>query len=304
MKSQDLNAISKKSNFILTAVFSIMALLWIIPLLLIVMISFSDEGMIMEQGYRFIPKIFSLEAYEFLLKDFSLVARAYIITIIVTVAGTILNVTIVSLYGYTISRKDFPYRRLFSLLVLGTLLFSGGIPPFYYVYVNLLHVKNTLFALILPGLGLGFNVFIVKTFFANNIPFEIIESSKIDGASETRTFFQIVIPMSLPILATITLFSAIFYWNDFFNSMLFIEKEKLYNLQFTMQRSLMNLEFLKTSLSRMGGASANVSESLSKIPSEGVRMAMVVMGIGPIILAYPYLQKYFIKGLTVGAVKG
>lgn len=303
-QKKDLNNISDISNLILTTVFAIIAVLCVIPIILIVMISLSDEMMIMDFGYRFIPKLFSTKAYEFLLKDFSLVSRAYMITIVVTLIGTISNILVNSLYAYAISRRDFPYRRIFSTLVLVTLLFSGGIAPFYYVYVNLLHVKNTLFALILPGLSLGFNVFIVRTFFNQNVPLEVIESARIDGAGEGRTFFQIVVPMALPILATIALFSSIFYWNDFFNSMLFIEKEKLFNLQFTMQRSLMNLEFLKNNLSRLGGASGNVSESLTQIPTEGVRMAMVVIGIGPIILAYPYLQKYFIKGLTVGAVKG
>jgi len=304
VKKKELNAVSDSSNFLLSAIFTIGAILCILPILLIVMISVSDERMILEYGYRFIPKVFSIAAYQFLLKDFTLVGRAYSVTILVTLIGTVANVIINSLYAYVISRKDFPYRRFFSMIVLFTLLFSGGIAPFYYVYVNLLHAKNTLFALILPGLNLGFNVFIVRTFFTQNVPVEVIESSRIDGASELRTFFQIVIPMSLPILATIALFSSIYYWNDFFNSMLFIDKGNLFSLQFTMQRSLMNLEFLKTNLSRIGGASANVLDSIAEIPSEGVRMAMVVVGIGPIVLAYPFLQRYFVKGLTVGAVKG
>ena len=304
MKKRELNAVSDTSNFVLTTLFSLGAILCVLPILLIVMISISDERMILDYGYRFIPKVFSIAAYEFLLKDFTLVGRAYSVTIVVTLIGTVANVIINSLYAYVISRRDFPYRRFFSMIVLFTLLFSGGIAPFYYVYVNLLHVKNTLFALILPGLNLGFNVFIVRTFFTQNVPVEVIESSRIDGASELRTFFQIVIPMSLPILATIALFSSIYYWNDFFNSLLFIDKGNLFSLQFTMQRSLMNLEFLKTNLSRIGGASANVLESIAEIPSEGVRMAMVVVGIGPIVLAYPYLQRYFVKGLTIGAVKG
>jgi len=304
VKKRELNAVSDTSNFVLTTLFSLGAILCVLPILLIVMISISDERMILDYGYRFIPKVFSIAAYEFLLKDFTLVGRAYSVTIVVTLIGTVANVIINSLYAYVISRRDFPYRRFFSMIVLFTLLFSGGIAPFYYVYVNLLHVKNTLFALILPGLNLGFNVFIVRTFFTQNVPVEVIESSRIDGASELRTFFQIVIPMSLPILATIALFSSIYYWNDFFNSLLFIDKGNLFSLQFTMQRSLMNLEFLKTNLSRIGGASANVLESIAEIPSEGVRMAMVVVGIGPIVLAYPYLQRYFVKGLTIGAVKG
>ncbi len=298
------NAITRPVDHGLIAFLGFSALISLLPIILIVVISFSDEGRIMDEGYRFIPSLFSMDAYKFLFSDFRVVSRAYLVTIIVTVSGTIGNVIINSLYAYAISRRDFPFRRFFSLVVLVTLLFSGGIAPFYYVYVNFLHVKNTLYALILPGLSLGFTVFIVRTFFQQNVPGEVIESSRIDGAGELRTFVQIVMPMSLPIIATIALFSSIFYWNDFFNSMLFIDKEKLMSLQFTMQRSLMNLEFLKNNLSRMGGASSNVLQSMAKIPSEGVRMAMVVVGVGPIILAYPFLQQYFVKGLTIGAVKG
>lgn len=303
-KKREPNALPAVHDALLSIVFGMGAIACVLPILLIVMISVSDEGMIREYGYRFLPKRFSIASYRFLLRDVSLVAQAYGVTLAVTAIGTVGNTAINALYAYVISRRDFPWRRAFSLVVLVTLLFSGGMAPFYYVYVNLLHVKNTLWALILPGFSLGFNVFIMRTFFQQNVPNEVIESSRIDGAGELRTFVQIVLPMSLPILATVALFSAIFYWNDFFNSMLFIEKQRLMNLQFTMQRALMNLEFLKSNLSRLGGSTSSVMESMSEIPSEGVRMAMVIIGIGPIVLAYPFLQRFFIKGLTIGAVKG
>ncbi len=304
MSRRELNSISPLSNAWLTIAFCVVAVLYVLPIVLIIVISFTDETAITQNGYRFLPKLLSVAAYQFLVKDVNVVLRAYSVTIVVTAVGTVLNVMITALYAYAISRRDFVYRGLFSALVLITLLFSGGIAPFYYVYARVLRVKNTLYALILPGLSLGFLVFVVRTYFTQNVPQEVIESAKIDGAGEITTFFRIVMPMSLPILATLALFSAIFYWNDFFDSMLFIENGKLYNLQFTMQRSLMNLEFLKQNLSRMGGSGANLSTLLRTIPAEGVRMAMVVIGIGPIVLAYPFLQRYFIKGLTIGAVKG
>jgi putative aldouronate transport system permease protein len=304
MRKHELNAVSNTGNVFLTALFVIVAIVCILPIWLIIAISFASENSIIENGYRFIPPSLSFAAYKFLWSVPQLVINSYLITIVVTLVGTILNVLINSLYAYTLSRKDFPYRNFFSIIVLITLLFSGGLAPFYYVYARLLDVKNTLYALILPGLGLGFMVFIVRTFFSQNVPVEVLDSSKIDGAGEFRTFFQIVMPMVLPILATVALFTAISYWNDFFNCMLFIEKSKFYNLQYTMQKSLMQLDYIKSNLSKVGGAGVYLSELLKNIPTQGVRMAMVVVGIGPIVLAYPFLQRYFIKGLTIGAVKG
>ena len=167
-------------------------------------------------------------------------------------------------------------------------------------------MKDTLLALILPGLGNGFYIIIMRTYFRQNVPAEIIESAMLDGASEVKTFFKLVLPLSLPILATIALFSAIFYWNDFFNSMLFIEDSRLNNLQYTMQKAIMNLDFIKRQLTTMYSASAtNIQKSIAgDVPSESVRMAMVILGVGPVILIYPFLQRYFIRGLTVGSVKG
>ena len=297
-------SVSLGTDILMNAFCAVLAVLCILPLLLILIVSFTDESALAANGYSFFPTLFSAESYGFLFKDFSVVARAYAITVGVTVVGTFVNIAINAMYAYVISRSDFPYRRFFGVAVLITMLFSGGMVPFYYVYVNFLHVKDSLLALLLPGLSLGFNVFIMKTYFTTNLPFEVVESAKIDGAGEIRTFFKIVLPMCLPILATVGLFTAIYYWNDFFNSMLFIEKEKLFNLQYTMQRSLMNLEFLKRNLALVGGASHNFTAALMQIPSEGVRMAMVIVGIGPVILVYPFFQKYFIRGLTVGSVKG
>jgi putative aldouronate transport system permease protein len=214
--------------------------------------------------------------------------------------GTVFNVLINSLYAYPLSRRDFPFKKLFSNYILITLLFSGGLAPTYYIYVRILGIKNSLLAMILPGLAGGFNIFITRTFYQQNIPFEIIESAKIDGASESKTFFSIVLPLSKPIIATIALFSTVYYWNDFYHCMIYIDKEELYNLQFSMQRALMTIQYLRNNIEAMNqGAALEIN-----IPSETVRMAMVVVGIGPIVFAYPFFQKYFIKGLTVGSVKG
>jgi len=298
------NEISNFSNVILTFICVLGVMACILPILLIIAISFTADGAIKTEGYKFIPGVFSTESYRFLLTDARMVLRAYSNTIFVMVVGTAMNVVISAMYGYTLSRRDFPYRGFFSFVVLITILFSGGLAPFYYVYVRILDVKNTYWALILPGLSLGFNVFIIRTFFTQNIPDAVIESAKIDGAGELRIFFTLVMPMAMPIVATVALFSSIFYWNDFFNSMLFIDNPSLYTLQFTMQRSLMNLSFIKDNIAKMGGAGLELISQYRYIPTEGVRMAMVVIGIGPIVLLYPFLQRYFIKGLTIGAVKG
>lgn len=301
MKSKlQINSISNTTNIIFNIIFSAATLACIIPFILLISVSFTEEKSLFYYGYKFMPKAFSLKAYEFLFKDFDFVLRAYGVTILVVVIGVTLNVLINSLYAYPLSRKDFPFKKLFSNYILITLLFSGGLAPTYYIYSIVLGVKNTLIAMILPGLAGGFNIFIMRTFYQQNIPFEIIESAKMDGASETRTFFSLVFPLSKPIIATIALFSTIYYWNDFFHCMMYIDEQKLYNLQYSMQRALMTIQYLRNNIEAMNqGAFLDAN-----IPSETVRMAMVVVGIGPIILAYPFFQKYFIKGLTIGSVKG
>lgn len=301
MKSKlQINSISGVSNAIISAVFSVACLACIIPFILLVSVSFTEEKSLFTYGYKFIPKAVTLKAYEFLFKDFDFVLRAYGVTIIVVIIGVTLNVLINSLYAYPLSRKDFPFRKIFSNYILITLLFSGGLAPTYYVYVRMLGIKNTLLAMILPGLAGGFNIFIMRTFYQQNIPFEIIESAKIDGATESRTFFSLVLPLSKPIIATIALFSTVYYWNDFFHCMMYIDQEQLYNLQYSMQRALMTIQYLRNNIEAMNQGAFFEQE----IPSETVRMAMVVIGIGPIIFVYPFFQKYFIKGLTIGSVKG
>lgn len=299
------NAVSGRTNVVLNALFMMYSLVCVVPLLLMVAVSFTDQKSIVQFGYRFIPDRITFEAYKFLLQEPDLVVRAYLITIFVTIAGSALNVVTSAMYAYAISRKSFPLRKLFTLLILITMLFYGGIPTFYYVYVKILLLKDTLWALLLPGLGQGFYIFIMLTYFKQSVPGETIEAAKIDGAAEFRTFFHIVMPLSLPILATIGLFSALFYWNDFFNCLLFIDNEKLYNLQYTMQRAILNLTYLTKKLSMMSPSAAqHVNSTLRDLPSESVRMAMVIVAIGPIVFAYPFFQRFFIEGLVIGSIKG
>ncbi len=221
-------------------------------------------------------------------------------TIFVTVVGSVLSLIVISLYAYPLSRKDFEHRKLFTLLVFFTMLFNAGLVPWYMVYVNVLHLKNSVFAMILPGLCTPLYVLIMRTFFQTTIPQSIIEAAKIDGASEFRIFTRIVLPLSKPSLATIGLFNVLFYWNDWYSPLLFITDEKLFNLQYMMYRVDRSITYLVSQSNTLG----NVSELLANIPSQTARMAMAIIAIGPIIFAYPFFQKYFVAGLTVGSVKG
>ena len=210
----------------------------------------------------------------------------------------ILHVLICALYGYVISRKEFTYRKQVSQFF--TMLFSGGLVPFYLVCTRLLHINNTYWALILPLACSAWNIMIMKTFFATTIPDAIIESARIDGAGESRTFFQIVIPIAKPGLATIGLFALLNYWNNYMNAMLLTSSFKYQNLQLYLYNMIQNAEYIKQNISEIG----NAESAMANLPAEGVRMAVCILSIAPIICAYPYFQRYFIQGLTIGAVKG
>lgn len=296
------NKLPGLATFGIHSFFTIYSLLCIIPIVLVVMVSISDEGAIVRDGYSFWPSIFSFEAYNFLFKDATAILRAYGVSILVTVIGTCLSMIIIALYAYPISRKDFPHAKFFTFFVFFTMLFNGGLVPWYLVYVQMLDLKNTMAALIIPLIVAAFFVLITRTFFQTTIPAAILESANIDGAGEMTIFFKIVLPLSLPVLATVALFQTLTYWNDWFLSLVFITKEDNITIQYLMYKTMLNIQYLSNNST---AAQAIIAAGGSfKFPSESVRMAMVIIGIGPIIFAYPFFQKYFVKGLTVGAVKG
>lgn len=282
--------------------FIIYSILCVVPLLLIIAVSISNEGSVVRNGYRFIPEQFDLAAYEFLAKDIGTIAHAYGVSIIVTVVGTVLSMVIIALYAYPISRPNFPHAKFFTFFVFFTMLFSGGLVPWYLVYVQLLDLRNSLLALIIPLIMAAFWVLVTRTFFQTTIPAQVLESAKIDGAGEMRIFIQIVLPLSLPILATISLFQTLTYWNDWFLSLVFISNNGNISVQYLMYKMMANIQYLASNPT----AAAEIAKAggMFNFPSETVRMAMVVVGVGPIVFAYPFFQKYFIRGLTVGAVKG
>jgi putative aldouronate transport system permease protein len=278
----------------------ILAIGSIIPFIILLSSSLSDEASILKDGYSFFPKEFSFAAYEYLFNNSSSIFRAYGITIFVTVFGTLVSLAMTSFLAYALSRRDLPYRNIFAFFVFFTLLFNGGLVPTYLVYTQIFDVKNTIWALIIPGLLMnGFNVLLMRTFFITSIPEPIIESARMDGAGEFRTFFSIILPLSLPILATIGLLQTIFYWNDWFNGLIYITEPSLFSIQNMLNRMISDIQFLATT-----NFGSNTSTAAAEIPTTGVRMAIAVIGVLPILIAYPFFQKYLVKGIALGSVKG
>ncbi|QNK59620.1 carbohydrate ABC transporter permease [Paenibacillus sp. PAMC21692] len=282
--------------------FILYSLLCIIPVILIIMVSISDDSTVVREGYQFLPSKFGMEAYEFLFKDARQIIRSYGISIFVTVVGTLSSLIIMALYAYPISRSDFPHAKPFTFFVFFTMLFGGGLVPWYLVYVQMLELKDNIMALILPLVISAFFVLIMRTFFITTIPSAVLESAKIDGAGELTIFMRIVLPLSLPVLATVALFQTLTYWNDWFLSLVFITKDANITVQYLMYKTMLNIQFLANNST--AAAAIQAAGGTFRFPSETVRMAMVIIGVGPIIFAYPFFQKYFVKGLTVGAVKG
>ncbi len=295
------NNISRKTNSVFNLLFSLYCVICVAPLILIFTVSITDSASLVEQGYTFFPKVLSATAYKYLFLDPSKIIRAYGMSIAVCVIGTLTSTLMVLLYAYPLSRKNFKARNFFAFYIFFTMLFNGGLVPWYIMYTKYIGLKDNPVMLILPGLVSAFNVLIVKTFFSLNLPDSVLESAKIDGASEGRIFVSIVLPLSTPVIATIGLFSVLMYWNDWYACLLYIDSPKYYNIQFAMYQALRTVEYLTSSVAQ----SASVTRGeMGKVPSETLRMAMAILGIGPIVFAYPFFQKYFIKGLTIGAVKG
>jgi putative aldouronate transport system permease protein len=293
------NRVSNSTNVLLHVMFWIISIACLFPLLLVVSVSLTDEQTIVKYGYNIIPKVFSLYAYEYLFHDAKKIFIGYGISILVTLIGTVGSLFLTSLLAFPISRRDMPYRNFLAFVVFFTMIFNGGLVPWYLTYSNA-GLKDTIWALIVPHLVTPFNVIIMRIFFANTIPPSLIESAKIDGAGEFRIYTRIILPLSLPVMATIGLFQTLVYWNDWFSSMVFISADKLTSLQYLMFKAITQIAYLNS-----GMVDASVAgNAAAMVPSETVRMAMAIVGIGPIIFVYPFLQKYFVKGLTVGAVKG
>lgn len=277
-----------------------LSLLALIPFWLLVASSFMEESAVTTKGYQFWPTEFSTAAYKYIFNQFDQIGRAYGVTILVTVIGTVGAILIVAMFAYGLIQKNVPGVKLIFILVLITMLFSGGIVPTYYVYTNILHIKNTIWALIIPNLLMNsFNIILVKNYFQNSIPGELLEAAEVDGANHFKIVFQIVMPLGKPILATVGLLAGVAYWNDWNNGLYYITDAKLYSIQQLLNKMNDNIQFLANNASTLGS-----TVTTGNTPSATIRMAIAVVAILPILIAYPFFQKYFAKGITMGAVKG
>ena len=270
----------------------------VIPVLMVLSVSLSDEQDIVRYGYRLIPKALSLNAYQFILRDTTIFLNAYAVTVSVTLLGTVSCLLLTSMLAYALSRKEVRYSAQLSFFVYFTLLFSGGLVPYYILVTRTLRLGNSFAILVLALLLNPVHVLIMKNFF-KALPDEIVESARIDGSSELKTFFRIVVPLSTPSLATIGLFAALAYWNDWFTSALYIDNPKLYMLQYLLQSLMNTIQILMQNVN----ASRSMDIAIRSLPNESARMAICILSIGPIVLLYPLLQRFFVKGLTLGAVK-
>lgn len=295
------NRVSKISNALLIVLFIFLALICVVPVFFVVMISFSSEASLATNGYQFFPESLSMEAYEFLWQSKNMLLQSLAVSLIVTVLGTIIGILLTTTMGYAMSRPGYKLKGFLTWLVFIPMIFNGGLISSYFVNSSVLNLRDSIWVLILPLAVSSFNVIICKTFFRTTIPDSIVESAKIDGAAQLRIFFQIVMPISLPVIATIGLFLTFGYWNDWFTSLMYIDSRASYSLQALLMAIDKNIEFMTQNAATLGMTQAQVAAS---IPKESFRMAMAVVIIAPVACAYPFFQKYFISGLTIGAVKG
>ncbi len=280
-------------NLFVHLILSLIGLACVIPMLLVISVSLSDEKALALNGYSLLPAGFSTFAYTYILRQPGQILQAYGVTLLVTTAGTLAGLLLCSLLGYALSRKDYRFRGVLSFYVFFTLLFNGGVVPFYILMTRYLGLKDNILALILPYLVTSWYVLILRTSFSQ-LPVELLDAARIDGAGEWRIFFQMVLPLSKPVLATIGLFFILRFWNDWFLALLFINVPQLFPLQYLLYVLMANINFL----------ASNPQTTGVPIPTQSARMAMAVLAFGPALFSFLLLQKYFVRGITIGGLKG
>lgn len=296
---QSLNQIKKSTNAVFNIVFLVLAVMCVIPLLFVFSISITDEEALRVNGYQLIPSQLSGSAYKFLWNERIMILRAAFMSVSVTILGTIIAIALDTSMGYVVSRRNFRLKKLYTWLIFIPMVFNGGMLASYVVVNNILGLSNTIWALILPLACSSFSVTICRTFFRTTVPDSIIESAKIDGAGQFRIWSQIVMPISKPVIATIGMFAAFGYWNDWFQASLYIQDQNLQTLQSLLNNIQKNIEYIANN--PYGGLS--LQQYKASMPTESVRMAIAIVIIVPIACTYPFFQKYFISGLTIGSVK-
>ncbi len=299
ISSVEVRSFGRGTNLFFNIVVALFAFSCLLPLIFIIVISLSSEQSLVTNGYQFFPKHWSIAGYQYLSSMSGQLLNALGVTVFVTVFGTLVNATFTSTYAYSISRSSFKYRKFFTIFCLITMLFTPGMVANYIVMTNLLQLKNTIWALILPLAVSPFNIIVMRTFFKRQVNESIIEAARIDGASEMRIFMQIVLPLAVPGIATISLFAALGYWNDWFNALLYIQNSHLVPLQYLLMQIQSNIAMLSQNATQ----GAQYASGVANVPQQATQMAMVVISVLPIAVSYPFFQKYFVKGLTIGGVK-
>ncbi|SDZ75451.1 putative aldouronate transport system permease protein [Lachnospiraceae bacterium NK3A20] len=279
----------------------IFAVFCALPIILVISASLTDEKALVAEGYQFLPSKFSLASYAYLWRQRAMIGKAYLISVIVTFIGTSIGVLATSMCAYPLSRSTFRWRNLFTFLIFFTMLFNGGVVSSYMVWTQIFHIKNTIWALIFPNYLVGaFNIILVKNYYQNNIPVSLVEAAKLDGATEGQIFQKVMLPLSKPVIVTITMFSGLAYWNDWTNGLYYINKKELFSVQLMLNEIQQNVMLLRTANDRLGATAVNAAD----IPSNGVRMAIAIIALLPIMIIFPLIQKELIKGVVIGAVKG
>ncbi|MDE7310340.1 MAG: carbohydrate ABC transporter permease [Eubacterium sp.] len=297
--SSGINQIKPSTNILFNIIFLVLGLTCIFPLLFVFSISITSEEALRSGGYQIIPAEFSAAAYQFLWNERAMIFRAVFMSIIVTVIGTFITIALVTTMGYVVSRKNFKLKGIYTWIIFIPMIFNGGMLSSYVVVNNILGLRDTIWALIFPLACSSFSVTICRTFFRTTVPDAIVESAKIDGAGQFRIWAQIVLPISKPVMATIGMFAAFGYWNDWFQASLYLDDKRLQTLQSLLNNVQKGIEYMANN--PYGGLS--MQEYKASMPTESVRMAIAIVIIVPIALSYPFFQKYFISGLTIGSVK-
>lgn len=277
-------------------------LMVVVPFLLVFISSITDENVLISNGYSFFPEKLSLYAYQYISGQGGKIFRAYGMTILVTAVGTAVNLLMSSMMAYVLSVRTLPFRRAITFYIFFTMLFGGGLVPTYMMYVSTFHIKNTIWALVVPGLMLSANnVLLIRTYYVTSIPEALYESAEIDGAGRLTVYRKIVLPLGKPILVTMGLFTGLAYWNDWTNGLYYLsgkDGQRLYTIQNLLNEMITNIQYLAS------GKVQNVGAEVNRMPTVSVRMAIAFVAMLPLLIIYPFLQKYFAEGITVGAVKG
>ena len=292
---------SKKANIPANIVLVLLSLCFILPFILIISASLTNEQALLDNGYKLIPSEVSFEAYQYIGESPGQLLSSYKVTIIFSAAATFLSMIVMTLMAYPLSRPHYRFRKPVTFFIIFTMLFSGGLIPSYILMTRYLHLQDNIWVYILPNLANAFHIIVIRSFF-QGLPPSLMESAKMDGASEIQVFTKIVLPLSKPVIATVALLNLLARWNDWYTALLYVRNKQLYSLQYLLQQILREVQFVKD----MAESSpvAGISINLSNLPSETMRFAMCIVAAGPMLVIFPFFQKYFAKGLTVGAVKG